>query len=225
MYKKIFQNNKDIYGLTLIFFILWVTPILKLGITLNDSLQFRFKSSLGFLYFLSDGWHHQIAKGRPLDVISVFTTLLGYLSDNMFISKIFQMCIFFLTIFLIGCLIYKLFKDKLLSVLTAFLLLMYYPITFEHMPLEAYVCYTYFPIITLLLSLIYFVSFLEKSKRAYLLVSIAFYIITLLTVEHMVTFAPLYLLIGITHGSENNFIGNLKKSMIYIFIGVIYIYC
>lgn len=201
------------------------SPIAVMGITLNDELQQRFRGMQGLFISIQEGLRLELQQGRPMRILAPINVAIGFIQSNVYIYKSVQICMLVLAISLFGFFLYTLFGNKKFSLFTSISILVFLPITFEHAVPNAFITLLSVPMIFLLLSLICFAYYVNAEKLTYLVVSMAFFVVSMLGYEFIVTFVLLYPVIYFMKASkERRDIRNIARhSAVPSCFGVLYL--
>lgn len=208
-------------GWGIFFYPLWTT-----GVMHNDELLILFNREESFWMALRGMIANELAQGRILRLLAPFNLGLGFLFDNMICNRIVQSLILFFAISLMCNFFERLVSNKLVAAISGLFFLLYLPYTFESSVPQAYISLTVIPMIELLLAMIFYIDYIEKKDNKKLVLTIVFYILSLLGYEFMITFIIIFPLIYILKGKP---IQNKKKFLVQAFlfgvIGIIYLFC
>lgn len=207
-----------------IFIILFSLPILKLGIMQNDELISRFWSKQGFLKFYGHYFIEQIEKGRALSAITIpLSMYIGFLSQNTYIFKAFQVAMIILPVILFGSLLKKIFNDNKIKYIFLILFLALLPITFEPTVPNVFVTFYNVYICLLIVSFDYYLKYLDSAKTKELIISMLLYAVCLVSYEAFVTYVPVFLILYIIKKGYKNIKKDIKSLLVPIVCGLSYI--
>lgn len=222
-----FCKKENMLFLSVSFIVVLISSLLyNQGIILNDELQLRLYRLNGFTDMLSWILSCELGQGRPLRIMSVCDISIGMLFKDYAKSRLIQIGIVWFTLLAYGYFVYLLFRNKYLAILTMVFWLAYLPINFEHSVPNAFVGLTLIPILLLMVSLVFFIKYLNNNSRLFLNISIAAWGLCLLGYEYMVCFCLLYPLVVIKYCNldmKNKWLFCVKKSFVYLIIGLVYV--
>lgn len=186
----------------LILFVLLVVltsiPILKLGIMHNDELMSRYWSSQGFLTFYKHYFIEQIQKGRALSCIIIpFTMYLGFIGQNSFSFKFFQILSIIACCLLFEKLISHATNSKKLSKMFTVVFLLFLQISFEPTVPNVFVTFYNISLCLLFISFTKYIDYLKFGKKKSLYSSMIMFFIVELSYESFVTYVPVFMLLFI----------------------------
>lgn len=193
--------------------ILFFYPLWNTGVIHNDEVIVLSAREQGFLNLLEQGIRTELGQGRPMRIMAAFNQSLGFMFSNMVLNRIFQSLIIMLSLLMGGGMIYKLYNNVCLGILVPIIFLAFLPYTFESAVPQAYVGLTVIPIIELFVSIIYYIEYLEKGQKKKWITSIAFYVLSMLGYEYMITFVIVFPILFIFKGEG---LANWKKFTIQI---------
>ena len=220
--KKILQLATSVL-IPLLIVIIVIIPFFRQGILINDELQSRYLSYQSQTKFLNHYYHELIfEKGRAVSIFVPIFTYLGFLSQNHFVFRLLAIIILISNVTLACYLIHKLFAHQKLVIIYAFLWLVFLPLSFEHAPPNAYVVMYGLPLSALLLSLIYFISYLQQPKFYKTLIVIILYSIAISSYEIFLPLGLLFPLISKYLQPKNWFRACLPIFLVTIFYFIIY---
>ena len=103
------ENKKSVFVMLGILIITVCCPMIQQGIICNDELLLRLWSQQGLkTFFRTTIINENILKGRILATIGN-VKFLSYLSDNKYVFRTIGVCFLLISIFLFGCIVYRLF--------------------------------------------------------------------------------------------------------------------
>lgn len=191
------SRTKILVLLFLMLLILLIIPLFRQGILINDELQSRYLSFQSSIEFLNHYYRELIfAKGRAISIFVPIFTYLGFFTHNHFLFRLIAITVLVSNLILACFLIYKLFAHQKLVVIYAFFWLAFLPISFEHAPPNAYVAMYGLPFSALLLSLIYFINYLQQPKFYQVIIIAFLYFISVSSYEIFLPLALLFPLIS-----------------------------
>jgi len=197
--------------------ILFLLPLSIPKIICNDELISRFWSLNGvdifYNYFLND----HIQKGRALSTYFVTTTMYsGFLGAKYGLFRIIPMLTILLTSVLFSFFIFKLLRNKVISILLGISILAFLPTTFEATSPNSFTALYNIPFAVLICSFVFFIDYLENQNKNYLITSMFLFFLTLLTYEVFVTYTPMFVFIIVyKNGFSKDKIKNLIKTSTY----------
>lgn len=218
-YKKVI-----LYILILILIILFSLPILKLGIMQNDELISRFWSSQGFVNFYKHYFIEEIEKGRTLSALTIPASMyLGFLSQNTYIFKAFQVLMIVLPVIFFGNLLKDVFDDQKIKYIFIALFLAILPITFEPTVPNVFVTLYNVYVCLLILSFKFYLKYLDSFKSKELFISILLYCICLVSYEAFVTYVPVFLILYVIKKGFKDIQKDFKAIVVPVICGLTYI--
>lgn len=184
---------------TICLIVIVAIPFFRCGVIVNDELQARSLSMQGFMNFYKTNFSSYIYDGRPLGaIVDSFTMYIGFIGKgNAIIFKFFQVCTLIFECALFACFVNKLVKNKVLGFLAGVISFCFFPIAFEHMSPNAFVCLLGIPFILLLVSLIMYIESINHNNMKQLILSMILLFIAEMSYETFVTYSVLYLLISL----------------------------
>lgn len=196
--------------------ILVLFPMLVKGIMCNDELLRRLWAQEGMdVYFKTNIMNEGILKGRAFGWIGSMS-FLPYLSDNKYIFGAVNAIALLSVIVLFGYFTYKVWKNKRFSVLLCVLILVFLPMNFELALPNAYVIIVLQPMFFLLLSLIFYLNYLEDKKRKDIVICIILFVFAMTKYEFIITYVLLFPMIYIIKNYKKKSL-TLKNIMQYNF--------
>lgn len=201
-------------------------PLALQGIICHDEVLTRFLRKMGIVALIKDNINTAIVKGRTFGAFAD-VRLFSFVSDNIYISRLMDILLLGVAIFLFCYFIYVLEKNKYFSVFLGIMLMCCLPVAFEHGASNAFVAITVIPLIFLICSLLLFYSYLQSGKRYQLVLSMIIYVIVMMQYEFLVTYVLLYIFLSFRYclnRNDNKKIKNLiAKSFFPVFLTFIYI--
>lgn len=202
--KILYNTDIQIFCYAFIFVSLSIYPMLIQGVICNDELQSYVLSLAGWSQFSTQWLENWIRMGRilgaPLNIVSNYC---GFLSKDMFLSKTLSIAFMLLGFFLFSCLVFRLLKSTLLAVLLFVSLIVFLPITFEHVLPNAFVALFSIPLILAMLSFHFFLSWLQCNKPVYIIIASSLWFIFLTSYEAFVSLTPCFIIIVIFYKNYN----------------------
>lgn len=195
--KKLKKIDKKNILIGLIFIIVVLFPIYRAGIVVNDELQARYFASQGmknfFYHYLNLNFRIQ---GR-ISLASIINWYINYISIKQSIFKLIEIMIIISNIFFFEYFLKIVTKNKKLSYLSAIIFIIFLPITWEHVPPNAFSSLFGISISFLFISLIFYKKYIDdENKILYLWISLCLYIYCLLTYELFVLYFILYVMLA-----------------------------
>lgn len=220
-------KNKYYLPVTLLGIVLIFIPYYRTGIIINDELQTRFAALQGFIEFLKTEISCGINQGRVLGtLVNVFTRFFGFIgAGNGVFFKIPQIIILLGIVVVFGMFLNKLLKDYRFAIFTSFLSLVCMPILFEHMAPNAFVTVFGIPFILLLLSMIFYIDFIESKKTIKIVFAMMLFFIAQMSYEIFITFLVLYFFIAAAKTGVKNIRENKWLYIIPVCIAILYLAC
>jgi len=216
------MKNRILPFLILLVIVITLYPLLFTHLVINDDILHQLNTyrigyinnvmrailvnNQGRLYFFSAIWAllpHLIQSNIYLKFIQI-----AALSSNLFLLALFIRC---------------LIKSNFAAWMTILLGFGLMQNSWEHNPVTALPGFPTIPISILLLSYIVFIKYFEKKHFKYLLLSLIFYIISLLSYEIFILFLPIYGLIGLYKTSSMR--KSIKLILPYIYATFLYLGC
>ncbi|MDY3909020.1 MAG: hypothetical protein SOZ48_04735 [Eubacterium sp.] len=216
-------------GISIIFAILLViicTNMMKQGIMCNDELQSRLASYMSGNDFFQKYISRKLYEGRPLSALTFsFFLKLGFLSPNRYIERIMAIISILLCVVLFCYLVYKVFRDKRLSVFLALFLLACMPITFNLFSPSAFATIYNFPFAILIISMIMYLDYIDNGSIVRRNLSLILFVIAVTGYEIFLTFIPVYFFIILLKRRDNKieFKSIIKKSCPILCTGIAYL--
>ena len=209
------SKEKRFVIIVTLFIILALIPYFRTGIIINDELQARFQSMLGFREFYSMNLNTYLHDGRALAApIISFTMYLGFLTTkNAAMFRFTQILVLLLTSVLFGTLVNKILKNKAAATIAVVLSIALLPISFEHVAPNAFVTLLGIPFIALIISLIQYLAYIEKKKKHNIIISMVLFLLAQMSYETFVTYLILFFLIAIGKTGYRNI---FKHKELYI---------
>ena len=198
-----------------------LAPIYDTGVIINDELQGRFWAMQGLANFVKNDFTHAIRQGRVFNFLiecpSHYMDFLGVGLGTVF--KITRIFVLLANVIILGFLVQKLFSNKGITISVFLIEIAFMPITFEHVAPNAYICLFGIPFIFVLLSLIFFIEYIENGQRKSLVLSMILFFLASAGYEMFVTYLILFITIAIGKTSlpfsKKNSV--VKKSSLYVF--------
>lgn len=182
-----------VFSIGYIYTVLW--PILNQKVILNDELQDRFNRMQGLEVIARRLFKRELSQGRPLRFMAAINETLSFLTNNMLLNKAIQ-CILILIAVLSLCFFLKqVLNDKKIVNLSAVLIILLLPVTFEHAVPNAFVGLVVIPFIWLCCSLGMWCKYLEDCNKKFQIMSLLFWIMALIGYEFIVTYTPLFIIL------------------------------
>lgn len=199
--KKVLKEYKDKL-IILVLIILTGYPIVEHGIMCNDELLLRLWSQQGLTtFFKTTIINENILKGRILAVLGN-VKFLSYLSENRYIFGTINYIVILIAVALFSYLIYRLFNNKSFSIMLGICIIVCLPLTFEFAPPNAFIIVSFQPLICEIISLIYYINYLEEKKRKNLVLCLLFFIWGCFFYEFVITYVMLYPMIYVIKNKD-----------------------
>ena len=128
-------------------------------------------------------------------------------------------------IVLLGVLVFRIFKERKIAILSGVLALVFLPITFEHAVPNAFVIVVCQPLILLLLSILLYLDYCEYKKRRYVILSCVFFFWGCCLYEFVVTYVIVFFAISLLKQKGGGIIFALRESKYNIVTALIYLLC
>ncbi len=223
---KIFLKSHSILCISIMSLIILIcAPMMLQGIMCNDELQRRFSRMQGFGPLILQGIDQELAQGRPMRILAPIQNSLSYLSNNIYVSRFFQILLILSNISLFSYFIFKIFNNKKFALLIGILILIFLPITFEHTLPNAFVGLVAIPMNFLLLSFICFINYVVNKSSKSLFISMSLFFIAMLGYEFIVTFVLLYPVLYYAKANKEqcNLISVIRYNILPFTLGIIFI--
>ncbi len=223
---SLYKNNRLIIVLLLVLICLISLPIILQGVTVNDELQYYQARSTGFMYLLQNNLNAEMRQGRPLRFLAGFNEVLGFLFDNIYLSRIVQYLMMLIALGSFVLFLHCLFEDFHYCLFAFVFSLVFIPITFEHATPNAFNGLVYIPMTDLFLSLAAYGQYRKTDERFFLVVSSILLIIMLFGYEFMVTFLPLFPAVHLFINYKSNKQWNeklFKSTSVFAIISFLYL--
>ncbi|MBE6023227.1 MAG: hypothetical protein E7231_08350 [Cellulosilyticum sp.] len=193
------QQNKMICCVYIVFSLIIISNIFKLGITVNDDLQFRLQASSGFDVLFQNLKEFAKVQSRWHSFVGILmNNYIYFFCRNQWVYRGIGCLIIIAISVLLGIFIKRVQKDDRVSKLCSIVFLAFLPITFEHALPNAFVGYIGIAIVILLASFICFDRYCEEKTNKWLIISSILYLYCLLTYEvfiiYVLVFIGLYIL-------------------------------
>lgn len=223
-YKSTSGDKRMQFGLIILSALAFFPLIIK-GIMLNDELLAELARKDGFLQMFKVAVDGEFKMGRPLRFLASCWSNFSFITENAYVNNVFQILIIVASVYTFGQFVYALLKDKRIAYLTCLIAISTTPIVFEHSAPQAFVGLVCIPIIVQSLSLTNWVNYLESNNKRYFIVSMLLWVISLLSYEYIVTYAPLYILIywGKKNKQDKVIKDTIVKCWPPILVGMLYI--
>lgn len=199
-------------------------PITRLGIMHNDELMSRYWSTQGFFTFYNHYFIEQIQKGRALSsVIIPFSMFLGYIGKKAVVFKTIQLIsIIFCNIFF-SKLVFKITKNKKLSLVYIFIFMAFLQISFEPTVPNVFVTFYNVWLCCLFYSLMLYLDYLDNGSVKKISFSMLLLFITMISYESFVTYVPIFLLLFIYKKGFKTILKDKKAILLPVAVGVLYL--
>lgn len=194
--KERLRNRKEpIIILLMVIAVAVAYPILYQGIICNDELQLRLYGQMGPKTLFVDVIKSEyLAKGRFLATLGNLK-FVTFFSDNIYVFRTIEVAVLLAGMGLYGYLAYRLTKSKTFGIGLSCVTLAMLPITFEHAVPNSFMISTWQPAVLTMLSILFFLRFLEKRRKRDLVFCCLFYLWAMFLYEIIVTYVFIYFLI------------------------------
>lgn len=196
IFQKLKRLDKKNILIGIIFVIIVLFPLYRVGIVVNDELQARYFASQGIKKFFSQYFNLNFKIQGRIALTSIINWYLNYFSVKQSIFKLVEILVIISNILFFCCFLNQITKNKRLSYLTAIIFLIFLPITWEHVPPNAFSVLFGISISFLFISLIFYKKYMDEGKVFYLWISLCLYVYCLLTYELFVLYFILYVLLA-----------------------------
>ena len=219
-------KNRVLIFMILLMELLCFCPMIMKGVILNDELIQRYHRKKGFLDMLIYNVRNELRMGRITRIFAAINSSFDFFSKNMVINNIIQIVLLMASIGAFGYFLYILFDDKKVAMFTMIIISFYMPITFEHASPNAFVGLVTMPIIYLMLSMIFWIKYIDSYEKKLIIISMIFWLFSINSYEYMVTYAPLFILIfwGKKYREPHLFKLTIKHCVYPVFWGLLFIF-
>lgn len=222
--KKLKKNRKNNL-LIILFSIVLMFPIYRTGINVNDELQLRFYRFLGLKSFFKYHYEAVLKQQGRMPFPLVLNDYLNFFSTEQKIYKLVEIFIIISNVVLFGYFLYKVTKNRKLSLLSMIIFITFLPMGWESVPPDAYTGMYGISISVFFISLIYYENYLETKNKNFLIISGITYLYCLLTYELFLFYFIIYLVIVLFKKDNNlKIIYNNLKYIILITLCYIILY-
>lgn len=233
---KFFDKNKkkikisSFVAFVVLFIISVVKNFLIQGIMCNDEVLLRINGQFGIKNFLhAQIVDEEIKQGRILGAFGNFK-VLSFLSDNIIVFRTIGILVILFTLFLLGYLVYKIFKNKWFSIFVFVMALAFIPVTFEPSIPNAYIIVICEPLILIMSSLIFYLDYFSTKKKSKLFLSLFFFFWGCCLYEFVVTYLVLFIIITYLKSDKmksllKSWISAIYKTLPHILTAVFYLFC
>lgn len=225
--KHFLSHNKKVICEIILFFVITFIPLYRIGIMINDELQARALAMQGFNAFFKTNFSSYIRDGRllaaPVDSIFMYLGFIGAKYGTIF--RFGQIIIICLTVISFGWLIYRMFDDYELALLAAILSAACMSITFEHVSPNAFVALFGISFIFVLISLSLYITYIQKRRKAVLIVSMVLFFLSQMSYETFVTYVVLFFMIAVGKTGFKNIRENIWLYLVPFGTAVGYLIC
>lgn len=223
------ENKKSVFVMLGILIITVCCPMIQQGIICNDELLLRLWSQQGLkTFFRTTIINENILKGRILATIGN-VKFLSYLSDNKYVFRTIGVCFLLISIFLFGCIVYRLFEDIYFSTVLCILILVFLPITFELSVPNAYMIVCLQPLILLEISIALFINYVEKGKHINFILCSLMFLWAMFLYEFIITYVLIFPIIYILKYQKEiknikiKVINTIKKTFPLFCVAIVYL--
>ena len=223
------QNKKiGIMCRILIAGVLVYFPLMSAGVMHNDELLARYWSMRGVKDFFEHSFNELlVGKGRAMSCLVIpVTEFLGYIGRSSFCFKILQIVTIMSNVVFFCKLVKEIFGDKVLAGIVGTFLLLFMPFSFEPTLPNAYVTLYGIPLTLLYISLLFYLFYIKKGKRKYIIISMSLFFISCCCYEAFVTYTPVFLILFLwkkrIHGISD-LKTNMKQGLIPIALGCLFL--
>jgi hypothetical protein len=228
--KNLILNNQ-IYlvlsGAVLFFAFLVLTPLLNSGYINDDNTNSLIN---GYLFYYNQTIIEYISNTLALGAgggryypLGLYVYLLHSMVTNVIIYKGIILCSVIISMILFGYFIYLLTHSKTVSIMALLFPMIFFQFRLYHDPILGYFAFLEFLFILLLLSLIFLIKYLTSKKTGYLIVSILFYLLCLLTYDISYPFFIIHVVLIYLYSDSKDLLQILKKSSPYIILSGIFL--
>lgn len=211
----------------ILYMILCVIPMLRLGICCGDDLYWQSCTRDGIDTLAKCLWREVCYQGRPLGIMQLPSLILSFF-DNMLFFKMSKVFFVMLNTILVAKIIKRFFNDSATKVFVV-LFPISISIAFQNSPPECYTIFILLPLAYFLISCILFDYYLKKRKMWYNIVSLILLFLSLACYEIFILYIPLLFFISYASCVEDNKIkcvfNAIKKMRFHIFVTFFYLLC
>lgn len=194
--KESLDNKKEPLAILLVIIAVAAAyPILYQGVICNDELQLRLYGQMGPKALFVDVIKSEyLAKGRFLATLGNLK-FVTFFSDNIYVFRTIEVLVLLAGMGLYGYLAYRLTQSKAFGIGLACVALTMLPITFEHAVPNAFMIEVFQPMILLMLSMIFFLNYLQGKKKRDMIICNILYLWAMFFREYVITYVFIYFLI------------------------------
>lgn len=228
MYRKI--KTKELLHFTVILLLILAVfaPYLKTGITLTDEVELRATSKIGYVYAVKHIIQSAIQQGRITNSLPfILFAIPSFFSSNTIIFRGCAVIVILINFYVFGYFVSRCLKKEKIGELVFILLVLFIPFSFEHSMPNGFVAFLVMPGTCLFVSLLFFLKYLESTKKRFIIISAILLFVALCSYELFIMFTPLYLVILISQRTDKNarVKSNILKLGVPFFTTILYLLC